>query len=198
MSHYFTNDENLKSEFRKLEYKYQDFSFCFISDNGIFSKDKIDYGSRLLLETFIKNNKLVSNVLDLGCGYGFIGIVINKIYDCKVDMCDINSRAVHLTKMNIKNNKADCNVFESNTYENVVNKYDFILCNPPIRAGKSVVMNMLGNAKNYLNKNGELWFVMKKDHGLKSTLKTLEKQYHLEVIIKSKTFYIIKAKIVDL
>lgn len=195
MEHYFTNNENLKSEIRHLDYKYQDFSLCFNSDNGVFSKDRIDYGSRLLLETFIEyDDHSNSTILDLGCGYGFVGISLSKIIGAKISMCDINARAIHLTKMNIKDNNVSCEAYISDCYSNVNGSFDFILCNPPIMAGKSVVMNMLSNAKDYLNKNGELWFVIRKDHGLKSTLKSLKDVYECKIVKKSKTFYIIMAK----
>lgn len=197
MSHYFENDNNLKSEIRKLDYKYQDFSFEFNSDNGVFSKDRIDYGSKLLLETFIENNTNPNNILDLGCGYGFIGVVLNKIFNCNVDMVDINERAIHLVKLNVSLNKATCKYFLSNIYESVTNKYNYIICNPPIRAGKEVVLNMLVNAKDYLNSKGELWFVMRKDHGLKSTLNILKDNYNCRIIKKSKTFYVICSKVID-
>ena len=59
LEHYFTNNENLKSELRKLIYNYEDVSFEFFSDNGVFAKNKIDYASKLLVETFIENHKEV-------------------------------------------------------------------------------------------------------------------------------------------
>lgn len=196
MEHYFTNDPYLKSELRTLIYKKENMSFSFISDNGVFAKDKIDYGSAFLLDTVIANNDIdVSSALDVGCGYGFLGIVLSKIFNIAVDMIDVNKRAIHLTEMNIKENKVNCQSIESNGYENIDAKYDLIVTNPPIRAGKKVVMDILINAKNHLNKNGRLWFVMRKDHGVKSTIKTLEENYKTEIIAKSKGFYVVKAEI---
>ena len=102
MSHYFENDRNLKSEFRSISYKYGSFSFEFISDNGVFSKDKVDFGSKLLVESYLNDVSNSENVLDIGCGYGFIGIVIGIINNSFVDMIDVNKRALHLCKKNIK------------------------------------------------------------------------------------------------
>lgn len=196
MEHYFTNNENLDSNLRVLTYNYKGETFSFYSDLGVFSKDRIDYGSRLLVETFFELNKRKSNrVLDVGCGIGYIGITISKILNISSDMIDINKRCIHLTEMNIKKNDVRGNVFLSNIYENVTNKYDLIISNPPIRAGKQIVLEILLKAKEYLMEEGELWFVMRKDHGAKSTLKCLENVYNCEIMKKNKGFYIIKCKI---
>lgn len=195
MEHYFTNNQNLKSELRTIIYKHQDENLVFYSDNGVFSKDKLDFGSSLLLETYFANNKRENlKVLDVGCGYGFLGVSIAKLLGFKVTMCDVNKRALHLASKNLDENKVEAEVIESNVYENIKDKYDVIITNPPIRAGKSVVYQILDEAQNHLKDDGELWFVIRKDQGAKSTLKHLENHYICEVITKSKGFYIIKAK----
>lgn len=194
LEHYFTNNENLKSEIKEINYEFNNKKFIFLSDNGVFSKDKVDFGSKSLVETFLASTEKVNNVLDVGCGYGFMGITISKTLNCHVDMIDINKRALHLAKKNIANNKVDATVFESNIYENVTNKYDVIITNPPIRAGKIVVLEILEKAKDHLNDNGELWFVIRKDQGAKSIAKILEKSYFCENVSKNKGFYIFKAK----
>ena len=79
MTHYFTNDTSLKSEFRNLIYNYEDFKFNFTSDLGVFSKDRIDFASKLLIENYFKHGESNKNILDVGCGYGLIGITISKI-----------------------------------------------------------------------------------------------------------------------
>ena len=109
-------------------------------------------------------------------------------------MVDINKRAVHLTNMNIKENKVNAQAFESNIYENVKEKFDVIVSNPPIRAGKNIVLEILERAHEFLNINGELWFVIRKDQGAKSIAKELEKIYKIEIMEKSKGFYIFRAK----
>ena len=194
MAHYFTNENNLKSEIRTIRYTNGDFSLVFNSDNGVFSKDHLDFGSKLLIETMIKHIDKNKSILDVGCGYGFIGISLAKILNSKVVMVDINKRAVHLTNMNIKENKANAQAFESNIYENVKEKFDVIVSNPPIRAGKNIVLEILERAHEFLNINGELWFVIRKDQGAKSIAKELEKIYKIEIMEKSKGFYIFRAK----
>lgn len=194
MTHYFTNDKSLKSEFRNLIYKYEDFTFNFTSDLGVFSKDRIDFASKLLIECYFKYGKSNKKILDVGCGYGLIGITLSKIKYCSVTMIDINKRAVHLSRINAKDNGVDVDIYESDIYENVKETFDVIITNPPIRAGKNVYMTILRDAKNYLNESGELWFVMNKDHGAKTTIKELESTYDLQVLEKNKGFFVIICK----
>ena len=193
MEHYFTNNKNLKSEMRTINFEKNGTVFNFFSDLGVFSKDHIDYGSRLLVDCILSEEEF-NNILDVGCGYGFIGIVLSKIKSCKCLMCDVNERAIHLSEKNIKSNKVDCQAIVSNIYENVSGCFDLVVTNPPIRAGKEVVLSILLGASSHLNSNGSLWFVIRKDQGAKSIIKDISSQYDCKVIKKSKGFYVIKAK----
>lgn len=194
MRQYFTNDESLKSEYRNIIYKYNDFNFNFLSDLGVFSKDRVDYGSKLLVENYFKYGSKNKKILDVGCGYGFIGITISKIMDSDVDMIDVNKRAIHLSNINIKNIGCNARAFISNVYENINDKYDVIISNPPIRAGKEIYMNIIENSIKYLNENGEFWFVMNKDQGAKSTIEKIKNLYKVNVVDKSKGFFVINCK----
>ncbi len=194
MEHYFTNNENLKSEIRDINFSFGAYNFLFKSDNGVFSKDKIDYASLFLVKTFLNNKKCVNSILDIGCGYGFIGITLSKILQVHVDMSDINKRAVHLTEMNIKENQVDAKVMESNIYENITAKYDLIITNPPIRAGKEVLKEFIYGGLAKLNKDGEIWFVLSKDKGAKSMKKELDNVGTCTLVAKSKGFWVISLK----
>ena len=196
MSHYFMNDESLVSQVRELIYKYASFSFTFLSDNGVFSKKSIDYGSKLLLETYLKEEDATGKkVLDVGCGYGFIGIVISIVADSYVDMVDVNKRAVHLTKRNIKKQgKFKGNVFLSDAYSEVKDKYDVVITNPPIRVGKEKLLSILTGAFEHLNEDGLLYFVIRKDQGALSIKKILEEDCIVETINKDKGYFIYKVK----
>lgn len=194
MEHYFTNNENLKSEIRKINYNYESFSFTFLSDLGVFSKDKIDYGSKVLVENYLKYNHDNKKILDVGCGYGFIGIVLSKVTNSYVEMVDVNKRALHLTERNINENKVNAKTYMSDAYQSVKDKYDVIITNPPIRAGKEKVLEILNGSVEHLNSGGELWFVIRKDQGAKSIVKVLNKELIVENTEKSKGFYIFRAK----
>ena len=191
MSQYFDNDNNIRHNKRIIEFYFNDKKYNLYSDNGVFSKDKFDYGTRLLLDS-IDISKLSGNVLDLGCGIGVVGIILgtnNK--NINIDMIDINERAISLVRDNLTLNKVKANVFSSDVYSNVNKKYDYIITNPPIRAGKEVVRKFLLGGYDYLNDNGILYFVMRKDHGVKSMIKELESKYNVTIVNKDKGFYIV-------
>ena len=191
MGHYFTN-EKLPSDIKKTECFVLGNKFTFLTDNGVFSKDGLDFGSRLLLET-IPLEEVGGKILDMGCGYGVFGIILSKITSSYVDMVDVNLRALHLAERNAKlNGVSNVNIFGSNVYENVSGKYSTIVTNPPIRAGKKVVYDILMNAKDYLEENGKLFLVIRKEQGAKSLIVDLKKIYTVEVLEKSKGFYILK------
>ena len=192
MGQYFTNDNSIPSKRVKTRAVVLNNSFIFYTDNGVFSKDGLDFGSRLLLEN-IPLTEIGESLLDVGCGYGVFGIVLNKILGVKVTMCDVNRRALHLAEKNIKENKcSDCSVIESNCYQNINSKYSTIITNPPIRAGKKVVYEILEGAKDYLLPDGRLFFVLRKEQGAKSIISDMQKIYNVEVLERKKGFFIIK------
>lgn len=192
MSHYFMNDSNLKSEEKEIKVKIKNKELKFITDNGVFSKKGLDFGTRTLLET-IDIDSMKGKVLDFGCGYGPIGIYLALKKELEVHMIDINRRSLELARRNVFMNHVNVNIYESNIYSNVSDKFDYIVSNPPIRVGKKILYEILFKAKNYLNKNGELWIVVNKDQGAKSLIRDLEKEYTVEVKNKKGGFYIIRA-----
>lgn len=193
MGHYFVNDDNLKSEIREFKINFLNQDFVFKTDNGVFSKGELDYGTYLLLTTVL-NLDIKGKVLDLGCGYGAIGVVISKLKNTKVTMVDVNKRAVHLSKMNLSDNKCDCLVINSDGYLNVSDKFDYIITNPPIRVGKTKLYELMIDSKNYLNENGVIYLVIRKEQGAKSFIKDMSEYYNVNVLEKSKGFYIISLK----
>lgn len=191
MNQYFDNNENLKSEEIKRKAIIHGEEFEFITDNGVFSKKGLDFGTRSLLEN-LDITKISGKVLDFGCGYGPIGIYISRMTNAKVHMIDVNRRSLELARRNVNLNHVNVEVYESNIYENVNEIFDYIVSNPPIRVGKKILYEILFKAYNYLKEKGELWIVVNKDQGAKSLMKDLEKTYKVELVNKNKGFYIIR------
>lgn len=194
MDHYFTNNiEKSNLQFRCV--KIDDKTFSFATDNGVFSKKGLDFGSRTLISALLKEN-IEGDVLDLGCGYGPIGIILSSFFNINVDMVDINLRAIHLAKMNVKkNNCSNVNVFSSDIYSSIDKKYNYIITNPPIRAGKEVYYKFVIEAKDYLKKDGALYFVINKNQGAKSMMKDMGKYYKVSLILKEKSFFVIRCNL---
>lgn len=196
MTHYFTNEENLKSEIEKVIAEINGIPFYFYTDNGVFSKGELDFGTELLLKNFKYDNPNNKTLLDIGCGCGPIGIYASHL-GFTVDMSDVNKRAIHLSKMSLKEQGLNANVFESDAYKNITNKYDYIVSNPPIRVGKEKLYEIVMNAKEHLKDGGSLWIVVRKQQGAESMVRDMKNAYKtVEVIAKKKGFFIIKASLI--
>lgn len=195
MAHYYTNNIDLKSEETHIHFQYRSHDIVFVSDYGVFSKDKIDYGTRTLLDVMDINDQK-KRLLDVGCGYGTIGIALKKIYPyLEVEMVDVNERAIHLANESIKyNNLQDIVAYKSCVYENVKGSFDIIVSNPPIRAGKKVVFEILEGAYHFLNKSGELIIVIQKKQGAPSAKKKMEEVFgNCEIIKRDKGYFVLKS-----
>lgn len=196
MAHYFTNEENLKSEIEKVIAEINGIPFYFYTDNGVFSKGELDFGTELLLKNFKYDNPNNKTLLDIGCGCGPIGIYASHL-GFAVNMSDVNKRAIHLSKMSLKEQGLNANVFESDAYKNITNKYDYIVSNPPIRVGKEKLYEIVMNAKEHLKDGGSLWIVVRKQQGAESMVRDMKNAYKtVEVIAKKKGFFIIKASLI--
>ena len=194
MGQYFSN-EDLKSNIQKYNVDILGNRYSFYTDNGVFSKEKLDFGTRVLLEN-IPLEVFKGKVLDVGCGYGTIDVILGKIVDADFLGVDVNRRALHLAEMNKKENKIDNVTFlESNCYENVEGKFNIIITNPPIRAGKNIVYEIVMGARNYLTEDGTLFIVVRKEQGAKSMIRDLEEFYKVEVLNKIKGFFVIKCNL---
>ncbi len=195
MSHYFENDENLDSKKRILELYIQDKKISFISDKGVFSSHQIDYGSFAFLKVLLQEDK-VDSLLDVGCGYGVLGITLKLFKQCNcVDLLDINPRAVRLCKENIDSYQlSNVNCFVSDGFKEVKKVYNSIVFNPPIRAGKETIYKIFEDSKQFLKEKGAFYIVIKKNLGAPSAIQKLQEIYSfVEVMKKDKGYYIIKS-----
>jgi 16S rRNA (guanine1207-N2)-methyltransferase len=191
MSHYYVNDENLSHKEIDFNYTFRNNIINFKSDLGVFSKDRVDFGTNVLINALPAfTNEMI---LDVGCGVGVIGLSIAKGYTkSHVDLLDVNSRAVELAKVNAANNNIrNAKVLESNLYENIYDKYDYIITNPPIRAGKSIIYKIVHEAIEHLNSNGKLILVINKKHGAPSMEREMLSVFgNCTTIEKNKGFFV--------
>lgn len=196
MSHYFVNDQSLKSDKHFVTYTYKGSVIKYNADNGVFSKDRVDFGTNVLLNALpdIENN---AKVLDVGCGYGVIGIAIarsNPAID--VTMVDVNERALALTNENIKlNNVKNAKAVLSNLYESIDGEFDYIISNPPIRAGKEIVHGVAVGGYDHLKEGGSIYLVIQKKQGAPSLEKRLEEVFgNVKTVDKRNGYFVLMAK----
>lgn len=194
--HYYSQQPDARHDRRTIDTVLRGKSLRFTSDAGVFSKGDIDFGSRVLIEAMDIPDG--SSVLDVGCGYGPIGISAAYLAPKgHVTMIDINSRAVELARENARNNGfTNVTVKESDVLSAVGGqKFDVILTNPPIRAGKAVVHQIFEEAYEHLNDGGALWIVIQKKQGAPSAVAKLEILFpNVEEVGKDKGYRIIKAQ----
>lgn len=193
MEHYYSQNPSVSHDENKISYKLNDAELEFITDAGVFSKKRVDFGSDLLINSV---PQITGEILDIGCGYGTIGISLSRLNPTStVTMIDINERAVDLTKRNINlNNANNAKVLQSDGFANVDGKFDVIVSNPPIRTGKKVIYPIFEQSINYLNTNGSIYIVIQKKQGSKSAFDKLESIFgNCEVINKDAGYWILKS-----
>lgn len=196
MEHYYTNNPTTESREKIINSTIANENLKFYTDNGVFSKESVDFGTKTMLESF-NTEKEDAKVADIGCGYGVISIFLAKKYPTfKFTMVDVNNRVLELSKKNIELNNInnEIEVLESSSFDNVEGNFDIVLTNPPIRAGKKIVHKIMIDSYEHLNAQGELWVVIQKKQGMASCKKLLEETFSIvEIVDKNKGYYILKA-----
>ncbi|WP_338450514.1 class I SAM-dependent methyltransferase [Niallia oryzisoli] len=195
--HYYSRTQNVESDPKYWNYTLRNTSFRFKTDNGVFSKKEVDFGSKLLIETF-DMPEVPGDILDVGCGYGPIGLSIAKQWPGRtINMIDVNLRALQLAKENSElNGIGNVVIYESDRLSAVKEKeFAVILTNPPIRAGKEVIFDIYEQSYHSLLPQGELWVVIQKKQGAPSTISKLSELFaEVDTVEKKKGYFIIKAK----
>ncbi|HZJ85636.1 MAG TPA: methyltransferase, partial [Erysipelotrichaceae bacterium] len=192
LKHYYVDDQKELTNRKEITFRFLDIDFKFTTADSIFSKDKVDAGSTLLLQLAVESG-IKDLVLDYGCGYGVVGVTLAKLGHSIIGI-DVTDRAIKLSEINAKQNqvKASFEKIINNNVSKYNNTFNTVLLNPPIRAGKVVIYEMFDNAYNFLLPGGVLYIVMRKQHGAKSAIKKLETLFNdVTVINKSKGYYII-------
>jgi len=190
---YYTKDPTSESKPVPCAFPYRGHGLSFMTDAGVFSKGELDDGTRLLLDAL---PDLYGDVLDLGCGWGAIGVSVAKAYPaCHVVMADVNHRALHLSGENLARNGVSAECLESDGMAALTGRsFDFIITNPPIRAGKQVIYRMFADAAASLNEGGALYLVIRKQQGAESCMKYLKTLFsQVEKVTKSGGFWVLKA-----
>ena len=196
MSHYFQDDQNLASNIKKISFEVNGLTMNLLTDNGVFSKNKVDEGSLAFLKVLLPL-ELGNNILDLGCGYGTIGLTLAIAKkQARVTLADINARALNMCKRNADalDLSQRVTILQSDIYEKIEGPYDSIVVNPPIRAGKAVTYRMYEEAKQYLIDGGSLFIVIRKAQGAESAAKYIESIFgNITMLDRHKGYHIYQA-----
>lgn len=189
---YYAENPDAAHDIHELRVGLLGEKMTFLTDAGVFSKKMVDFGSQLLLKCLEVNQG--ETVLDVGCGYGPLGLSLAKAYGVQATMVDINNRALDLARQNAERNKVAAMIFQSNIYEQVEGKFDHVISNPPIRAGKQVVHEIIEKSQDFLKTDGDLTIVIQKKQGAPSAKSKMEDVFgNCEIVKKDKGYYILRS-----
>lgn len=194
--HYFVNKEHKEADFFTFSTVYNEKRYLIHSCSDVFSKNALDFGSLVLVNSVLKEGFLDGEVLDMCCGYGTIGLLLSDNSNANIDMCDINTTAVALAQKNAKENGVNVGeIFESNMFDGVKKNYNHIVSNPPIKTGKKLLLEFADGAYSHLTSGGTLTVVIKKNLGADSFKKYLIGLFgNCDILKRDKGYYILHAK----
>jgi 16S rRNA (guanine1207-N2)-methyltransferase len=199
MAHYFDHNPEAGHQLSELTVRFHGHDFVFQTDRAVFSRHRLDFGSELLIESMIKDQaKPRGRLLDLGCGYGPVGIILKRLFPAlDVVLCDINERALDLARLNSRQNQVQfIEIVRSDTLQAVTGRFDLILTNPPIRAGKPVVHRFFRESAERLAPGGVLYVVIQKKQGAPSALRYLGELFEqAAVIAHDGGYWVIRAEV---
>lgn len=198
MDHYYSAKPNSESDRKKMNTTIGGYDFVLMTDAGVFSKNKIDTGSEVLIEAAQKSIFPEGKLLDLGCGYGTIGLTLAKTFpEREVEMVDVNERALKLSQENaVLNQVENVEIYQSNIFGSIdEKKYAAIISNPPIRAGKQVVHQILSESYDHLVEGGKLQIVIQKKQGAPSAKKKMQEVFgNVERISLEKGYWVLESQ----
>lgn len=197
MEQYFTAQPTVQHQERTFSFNLRGHLLQLTTDNGVFSKQTVDFGTRTLISAIDFTKLPAGNLLDLGCGYGPIGLTLAKEQPQRqIMMADVNERALELARNNAAENRiTNVQIQISDIYQKLQQQtYAAIYTNPPIRAGKAVVNAMITQAKNHLILEGQLWLVVQKKQGAPTYKKIMQQTFeNVQVIKRDKGYYVLKS-----
>lgn len=189
---YYAENPDAAHDIHELRVDLLGEKMTFLTDAGVFSKKMVDFGSQLLLKCLEVDEG--ETVLDVGCGYGPLSLSLAKAYGVQATMVDINNRALDLARQNAERNKVEATIFQSNIYEQVEGHFDHVISNPPIRAGKQVVHEIIEKSQDFLETGGDLTIVIQKKQGAPSAKSKMEDVFgNCEIVKKDKGYYILRS-----
>jgi 16S rRNA (guanine1207-N2)-methyltransferase len=168
IEHYFASSPKSKERFGLIRSCLCGKSFEFLTASSVFSKRKIDSGSRLLIETMVLPK--TGFILDIGCGYGAVGVAVASLNPkLNVVMTDVNARAVRLAKKNVGLNKViNAEVRYGFFYEPVEDlRFDCVLSNPPVSSGMETVKAIVTGAPKVMANGASFQMVIRSKIGAK-------------------------------
>ena len=196
MNHYFTDDQQSTSNRREIPFRFFGLDYKLMSSPALFSKNQIDKGTLALLEAVIAL-KPEGSLLDLGTGIGVVGITLTQLFpELSIWMSDVTDHAVKMATENVQALGLPNVVVKSDGFEKIHQGFDWVLLNPPIRAGKKVIYRLFEESLEHLNDGGSLVIVMLKKHGLDSAKQFLvEKGAFVEKLMNQSNYHVIRVRV---
>lgn len=209
MSHYFTNEER-EHNYRQISYEVANKKFSFTTDDGVFSKDRVDYGTDVLLRAVIADVEARAEAgmsrsgesqdsssrrfVDMGSGYGVVSVVLGELFGLEMTAVDVNENALELTRQNSEKARVDVEVYSRDKFDALERTFDGYVTNPPFRAGKDVVLGIIDDAYRRLESGGALYLVVQKKQGMPSYKKHMDALFgRVEVLLRDKGYYVLKS-----
>jgi len=190
--HYYSENPSAAHDMRRVEFELLGVGIQCYTDAGTFSRDGLDRGTEVLLKAL---PQMSGRVLDLGCGWGPVGIVLGRRYpELDIVMTDVNSRAADLARKNVESNGVHARVLQGNGFEAVEGRFDAIITNPPIRAGKALIYSLFDQSRDFITDNGALYVVIRKQQGAPSALNHLRETWNrAEIIDRASGYWVLRA-----